>query len=180
DEIEEALTRARLAFLSEQPVNWCPELGTVLASEEVTSEGRSERGDFPVFKRRMRQWMLRITEYKDRLLDDLALIDWPIGTRLMQVNWIGRSDGAEVEFEGTTVDGQVERITVFTTRPDTLFGATYVVLSPQHPLVGDPLPVWIADYVLMGYGSGAVMAVPGHDTRDFEFAVAHRLPIVAV
>jgi leucyl-tRNA synthetase len=227
DEIEGALTRARLAFLAEQPVNWCPGLGTVLASEEVTSDGRSERGDFPVYKRRMRQWMLRITDYKDRLLDDLALIDWPNGTRLMQVNWIGRSDGAEVEFEGTTVDGARERVTVFTTRPDTLFGATYVVLSPQHPLVdrfatpdhreavaryraeaelgstaergtkrektgvftggyvqhpltGDPLPVWIADYVLMGYGSGAVMAVPGHDTRDFEFAVAHRLPIVAV
>jgi leucyl-tRNA synthetase len=227
DEIEGALTGARLAYLKDQPVNWCPGLGTVLASEEVTSEGRSERGDFPVYKRRLRQWMLRITDYADRLLDDLALIDWPIGTRRMQENWIGRSHGAEIEFEGATVDGQRERITVFTTRPDTLFGATYVVLSPQHPLVdrfaaadrreavaryraeaelgstaergtrrektgvftgghvthpltGAALPVWIADYVLMGYGSGAVMAVPGHDTRDFEFAVAHGLPIVAV
>ncbi|HSR98999.1 MAG TPA: class I tRNA ligase family protein [Kofleriaceae bacterium] len=227
DEIEDALTHARLAFLSEQPVNWCPGLGTVLASEEVTSEGKSERGDFPVYKRRMRQWMLRITEYKDRLLDDLGLIDWPTGTRLMQVNWINRSLGAEVEFEGTLADGQREKIVVFTTRPDTLFGATYVVLSPEHPLTerfttpehrdavvryraeaelgstaergtkrektgvftggfvkhpltGEPLPVWVADYVLMGYGSGAVMAVPAHDTRDFEFAVAHDLPIVAV
>src|SRR5262249_20100232 len=125
DEIEPALTRGRLAYLQDQPVNWCPGLGTVLASEEVTSEGRSERGDFPVYKRRLRQWMLRITAYSDRLLADLDMLDWPIGTRRMQENWIGRSDGAEIDFEGTTADGQREQITVFTTRPDTLFGATY-------------------------------------------------------
>jgi leucyl-tRNA synthetase len=226
-DIEPAVTHARLAYLQDQPVNWCPGLGTVLASEEVTSEGRSERGDFPVYRRRMRQWMLRITAYADRLLDDLAVIDWPTGTRRMQENWIGRSRGAEIEFAGATADGEPVRITVFTTRPDTVFGATYVVLSPdhpltarfttparrgdverycaeaalgataergskrdktgvfsgsyvEHPLTGAALPVWIADYVLMSYGSGAVMAVPAHDTRDFAFAVAHGLPMAAV
>jgi len=225
--LEEAVSKARLAYLEEFPVNWCPELGTVLANEEVTNDGRSERGDYPVYKRNMRQWVLRITAYAERLLGDLSLLDWPTGTARAQQNWIGRSRGADVVFRGTTTDGEDVPIEVFTTRPDTLFGATYVVLSPQHPLVerfttegqkaavddyvrnaetgstaergikrdktgvftgsyvnhpltGSKLPLWVADYVLMGYGSGAVMAVPAHDTRDFEFAQAMSLPIVAV
>lgn len=231
----------RLAYVSETPVNWCPGLGTVLANEEVTSDGRSERGNFPVFQRTLRQWNMRITAYADRLADDLSLIDWPEKVTAMQRNWIGRSEGAHVHFEVTDVD---EPLTVFTTRPDTLFGATYVVLAPEHPLVdaivagsdgswddevpqdwrggaaspaeavaayrreaaaktaverqadagrktgvftggyalnpvnGESLPVFIADYVLMGYGTGAIMAVPGGDTRDFAFAEAFGLPIV--
>ncbi len=220
-----AVDGQRLAYLAEVPVNWCPALGTVLANEEVTSEGRSERGNFPVYRRPLRQWMLRITAYAERLLADLDGVDWPEPVKLMQRNWIGRSTGAHVDFP---VDGTDAVITVFTTRPDTLFGATYMVLSPEHPLVdrlttpdrraevdayraaaagrteierqaeakvktgaftgahavnpasGERIPIWIADYVLMGYGTGAIMAVPGHDGRDFDFARAFGLPIVAV
>ena len=208
----------RLAYIKESPVNWCPGLGTVLANEEVTADGRSERGNFPVFKRNLRQWQMRITAYSDRLLDDLDGLDWPEPVKLMQRNWIGRSHGASVIFDaaGTPIE-------VFTTRPDTLFGATYMVLSPEHPLVdaltttaqsdavaayraqaagksdierqesrektgvftgahatnpvnGAAIPVYVADYVLMGYGTGAIMAVPGHDERDWEFAQAFDLP----
>jgi len=228
----------RLAYASDAPVNWCPGLGTVLANEEVTADGRSERGNFPVFKAKLRQWNMRITAYADRLLDDLDELDWPEAIKLQQRNWIGRSEGARVDFP---IDG--ERITVFTTRPDTLFGATYMVLAPEHPLVekftpaawpegthevwtgghatpaeavgayraqaasksdverqaeakdktgvfigayatnpvnGERVPVFIADYVLMGYGTGAIMAVPAHDTRDFEFARAFELPVRCV
>ena len=234
----------RLAYLDEAPVNWCPALGTVLANEEVTADGRSERGNHPVFRRPLTQWMLRITAYADRLLADLDLLDWPESIKLMQRNWIGRSVGAEVAFpveEHTDVE-----IDVFTTRPDTLFGATYMVLAPEHPLVdvivpdqwpqdspfewrgtfgldkfpaeavasyrefaaqkselerqaegrektgvftgafaknptnGWNVPVFIADYVLMGYGTGAIMAVPAHDQRDFEFADEFDLPVVGV
>ncbi|MFC9804399.1 leucine--tRNA ligase [Streptomyces griseoaurantiacus] len=234
----DVLGRYRLAYASDAPVNWCPGLGTVLANEEVTAEGRSERGNFPVFKSKLRQWNMRITAYADRLLDDLDELDWPEAIKLQQRNWIGRSEGARVDFP---IDG--ERITVFTTRPDTLFGATYMVLAPEHPLVekftpaawpegthevwtgghatpaeavaayraqaasksdverqaeakdktgvfigayatnpvnGERVPVFIADYVLMGYGTGAIMAVPAHDTRDFAFARAFELPIRCV
>ena len=212
----------RLAYLSNAPVNWCPGLGTILANEEVTAEGRSDIGNYPVFKRNMRQWMMRITSYADRLLDDLDRLDWPEPIKLMQRNWIGRSDGARVSFP--TSAGDIE---VFTTRPDTLFGATFMVLSPEHPLVdalttsdqrtkvaayqaeaaakadnerqddsqkktgvftgamatnpvtGADIPIYIADYVLMGYGTGAIMAVPSGDQRDFTFARAYDLPIVA-
>ena len=212
----------RLAYLSNAPVNWCPGLGTILANEEVTAEGRSDIGNYPVFKRNMRQWMMRITSYADRLLDDLDRLDWPEPIKLMQRNWIGRSDGARVSF--STSAGDIE---VFTTRPDTLFGATFMVLSPEHPLVdalttadqrtqvaayqaeaaakadnerqddsqkktgvftgamatnpvtGTDIPIYIADYVLMGYGTGAIMAVPSGDQRDFTFARAYNLPIVA-
>ena len=212
----------RLAYLSNAPVNWCPGLGTILANEEVTAEGRSDIGNYPVFKRNMRQWMMRITSYADRLLDDLDRLDWPEPIKLMQRNWIGRSDGARVSF--ATSAGDIE---VFTTRPDTLFGATFMVLSPEHPLVdalttsdqrtqvatyqaeaaakadnerqddsqkktgvftgamatnpvtGTDIPIYIADYVLMGYGTGAIMAVPSGDQRDFAFARAYNLPIVA-
>ena len=212
----------RLAYLSNAPVNWCPGLGTILANEEVTAEGRSDIGNYPVFKRNMRQWMMRITSYADRLLDDLDRLDWPEPIKLMQRNWIGRSDGARVSF--STSVGDIE---VFTTRPDTLFGATFMVLSPEHPLVdalttadqraqvaayqaeaaakadnerqddsqkktgvftgamatnpvtGADIPIYIADYVLMGYGTGAIMAVPSGDQRDFAFARAYNLPIVA-
>jgi len=215
----------RLAYLDEVAVNWCPALGTVLANEEVTNEGRSERGNHPVFRRPLRQWMMRITKYADRLEKDLALVNWPEPIKLMQRNWIGRSEGAEVDFE---VVGKDETIRVYTTRPDTLFGATYMVLAPEHELVdvvttdeqraavqayvekarnksdldrtadtkvktgvftggyainpvnNQPIPIWIADYVLMGYGTGAIMAVPAHDTRDFEFAKQFKLPMVAV
>ncbi|MAE64890.1 MAG: leucine--tRNA ligase [Phycisphaeraceae bacterium] len=230
DEREQAdvLDGLRLAFRDEVPVNWCPALGTVLANEEVTNDGRSERGNHPVEKRPLRQWMLRITAYCDRLLADLALVDWPEPIRIMQRNWIGRSRGAMVDF---VLEGTDEVIQVFTTRPDTLFGATYMVLAPEHPLVGrittdaqradveayqrqaearsdvdrmaetdgaasktgvftgahavNPtngasIPVWIADYVLMGYGTGAIMAVPAHDQRDFEFAAKFDLPMRAV
>ncbi|MFJ6069343.1 leucine--tRNA ligase [Streptomyces sp. NPDC093065] len=231
----DVLGEYRLAYASDAPVNWCPGLGTVLANEEVTADGRSERGNFPVFKSKLRQWNMRITAYADRLLDDLDQLDWPEAIKLQQRNWIGRSEGARVDFP---VDG--ERITVFTTRPDTLFGATYMVLAPEHPLVekftpdawpegtrdawtgghatpteavaayraqaasksdverqaeakdktgvfigayatnpvnGEQVPVFIADYVLMGYGTGAIMAVPAGDQRDFEFARAFELPV---
>jgi len=210
----------RLAYLSEAPVNWCPGLGTVLANEEVTADGRSERGNFPVFRRSLRQWMMRITAYADRLIDDLDRLDWPEKVKSMQRNWIGRSHGARVRF--AVGDRDVE---VFTTRPDTLFGATYLVLAPEHPLVdaiatpehadaiaayrrevsrkseldrqenkdktgvftgaravnpvnGAEIPVYVADYVLMGYGTGAIMAVPGQDQRDWDFAKAFDLPII--
>ena len=210
----------RLAYIKDSPVNWCPGLGTVLANEEVTADGRSERGNFPVFKRNLRQWQMRITAYADRLVDDLDGLDWPEPVKHMQRNWIGRSHGAEVDFASSAGD-----IRVFTTRPDTLFGATFMVLSPEHPLVdaltsagqaeavaayraaaaakseverqeshdktgvftgstatnpvnGEQVPVFVADYVLMGYGTGAIMAVPSGDQRDFEFAQAHDLPIV--
>jgi leucyl-tRNA synthetase len=210
-----------LAYVAEVPVNWCPELGTVLANEEVV-DGVSEVGGFPVVRRPMRQWVLKITAYADRLLDDLALVDWPASTLEMQKNWIGRSIGADVEF---AIAGLNAKLRIFTTRPDTLFGATYMVMAPEHPLVdavvapgrraeveayraaaarksdlqrqelskektgvstgghcvnpvnGEKIPIWIADYVLMGYGTGAIMAVPGHDQRDWEFARAFELPI---
>ena len=213
----------RLVYLADAPVNWCPGLGTILANEEVTAEGRSDIGNYPVFKRNMRQWTMRITAYADRLLDDLERLDWPESIKLMQRNWIGRSTGARVRFASSA--GEIE---VFTTRPDTLFGATFMVLSPEHPLVdalttksqrsavekyresarklndnerqnddrkktgvdtgatatnpvtGEQIPIWIADYVLMGYGTGAIMAVPSGDERDFEFARAYNLPIVAI
>jgi len=214
----------RLAYVSEAPVNWCPELGTVLANEEVI-DGKSEVGGFPVVRRPMRQWMLRITAYAERLLNDLETIDWSASLKEMQRNWIGRSEGAEVSFQ---VDGAGDRIVVFTTRPDTLFGATYMVLSPEHALVDrlttpeqraavteyktraaaksdlertelakektgvftgayainpvnqQRIPIWIADYVLASYGTGAIMAVPAHDERDLEFAQKFRLPIQKV
>ena len=221
-ERRDVLDNHRLVYLTDAPVNWCPGLGTILANEEVTAEGRSDIGNYPVFKRNMRQWMMRITAYADRLIDDLDRLDWPEPIKLMQRNWIGRSEGARVTFSSPAGD-----IVVFTTRPDTLFGATFMVLSPEHPLVGalttdaqrnavdayvaeaaakadadrqddskektgvftgshavnpvngERIPVWIADYVLMGYGTGAIMAVPSGDTRDFAFARAHGLPVVA-
>ncbi|MFG3341576.1 leucine--tRNA ligase [Glycomyces sp. NPDC048151] len=225
----------RLAYVTEAPVNWCPGLGTVLSNEEVTSEGRSERGNFPVYTRTLKQWMMRITAYADRLLADLDGLDWTESLKSMQRNWIGKSTGAYVDF--ATYAGDIR---VFTTRPDTLFGATYMVLAPEHPLVealtaeswpagvpaawtgghdtpagavaayraqaaaktdverqadakqktgvftggyatnpvnGETVPVFIADYVLAGYGTGAIMAVPAHDERDFAFAKAFDLPI---
>jgi leucyl-tRNA synthetase len=218
------LYKQGLAYQSSVPVNWCPELGTVLANEEVI-DGKSEVGGFPVIRKPMRQWMLRITAYADRLLEDLEEVDWPDSIREMQRNWIGRSIGADIDFR---VAGHDETIRVFTTRPDTLFGATYMVLSPEHPLVdaiatdeqkaavvayraeaankseldrtdlnkdktgvftggyavnpctGNDIPVWVADYVLMSYGTGAIMSVPGHDERDWEFAVKYDLPIIEV
>ena len=226
----------RLAYLNEAPVNWCPGLGTVLSNEEVTADGRSERGNFPVFRRPLKQWMMRITAYADRLLTDLDRLEWTDSLKQMQRNWIGRSTGARIGFSCAQ-----EQVEVFTTRPDTLFGATYMVLAPEHPLVdtltadawpdgtdprwtggaatpreavsayqrqasrrsemdrqaegrdktgvwlgvtavnpvnGRQLPVFIADYVLTGYGTGAIMAVPGEDTRDWEFAEAFGLPVV--
>ncbi|WP_093800891.1 leucine--tRNA ligase [Streptomyces sp. Wb2n-11] len=234
----DVLSEYRLAYASEAPVNWAPGLGTVLANEEVTADGRSERGNFPVFKAKLRQWNMRITAYSDRLLDDLDGLDWPEAIKLQQRNWIGRSEGARVDFP---VDDHA--ITVFTTRQDTLFGATYMVLAPEHELVerivpaswpegthdvwtgghatpaeavaayraqaasksdverqaeakdktgvftgayavnpvsGEQVPVFIADYVLMGYGTGAIMAVPAHDSRDFAFARAFELPMRCV
>ncbi|ASF10972.1 leucine--tRNA ligase [Nocardia brasiliensis NBRC 14402] len=228
----------RLVYLTDSMVNWCPGLGTVLSNEEVTADGRSERGNFPVFRKRLWQWMMRITAYADRLIDDLDHLDWSDQVKAMQRNWIGRSRGAQVKFD---VAG--EQIEVFTTRPDTLFGATYVVLAPEHELVdkltaaawpagtdprwtnggaanpadavaayrksivaksdlerqenkektgvflgvhavnpanGQAVPVFVADYVLSGYGTGAIMAVPGHDQRDWEFATVLGLPIVEV
>ncbi len=225
-EQREVLARHRLAYIAEVPVNWCPALGTVLANEEVTNDGRSERGNHPVYQRPLKQWMLRITAYARRLEDDLALVDWPQPIKLMQHNWIGRSEGALVEFSLEASDAPA--LSVFTTRPDTLFGATYMVLAPEHPLVdtlttpeqreavtayqakaaartererqaedktktgvftgafavnpvnNERIPVWIADYVLTGYGTGAIMAVPAHDERDFEFAKQFELPIRAV
>jgi leucyl-tRNA synthetase len=211
----------RLAYVSEAPVNWCPKLGTVLANEEVI-DGKSEVGGFPVIRKPMRQWMLRITAYAEKLLADLDTIDWSDSLKEMQRNWIGRSEGAEVEFK---IVGSDEKIPVFTTRPDTLFGATYLVLAPEHRLVdkitttdnvpayraevakksdlertelakektgvfigayainpvnGEKIPIWIADYVLASYGTGAIMAVPAHDERDFEFATKFALPIIEV
>ncbi|GAA1250118.1 leucine--tRNA ligase [Pseudonocardia aurantiaca] len=227
----------RLAYISEAPVNWSPGLGTVLANEEVTADGRSERGNFPVFRRNLKQWMMRITAYADRLVADLDRLDWPDSVKSMQRNWIGRSEGAQVRFPVVGVETPIE---VFTTRPDTLFGATYMVLAPEHPLVdaitpeqwpagvdtrrsggaatpreavaayrdaasrkseldrqenrektgvftgayatnpvnGEQIPVFVADYVLMGYGTGAIMAVPAQDQRDWDFATAFGLPIV--
>jgi leucyl-tRNA synthetase len=210
-----------LAYVAEVPVNWCPALGTVLANEEIV-DGRSEIGGFEVIRKPMRQWVLKITAYADRLLEDLKLVDWPASTLEMQKNWIGRSVGAEVEFRLVGVNGTIR---IFTTRPDTLFGATYMVLAPEHPLVdvvtvqerraeveayraatarksdlqrqdlekektgvftggyavnpvnGGRLPIWIADYVLMTYGTGAIMAVPAHDQRDWQFARTYSLPI---
>ncbi len=235
----------RLAYEAESPVNWCPELGTVLADEEVIN-GRSERGDYPVERIPLRQWMLRITAYADRLVEDLEPLEWPESIKEMQKNWVGRSEGAEVDFfigtsrtdydkwisdrlkSGLPDDPGPNAIRIYTTRPDTLFGATYMVLAPEHPLVdkltadscrrevdayqkvaaatseedriagrgeksgvftgsfainpvtGEPIPIWIADYVLISYGTGAIMAVPGHDQRDFEFARKFKLPIRAV
>lgn len=231
----EIIDTHRLVYFSEAPVNWCPGLGTVLSNEEVTADGRSERGNFPVFRRNLRQWMMRITAYADRLVDDLDLLDWPEKVKSMQRNWIGRSHGARVSFESGD-----QKIEVFTTRPDTLFGATYLVVAPEHPLVdeltaatwpegvdaswtggaatpaeaiaeyraaasrkseldrqenkektgvftgsyavnpadGKEIPVFVADYVLMGYGTGAIMAVPGQDTRDWEFAEKFGLEII--
>ncbi|MED1411885.1 MULTISPECIES: leucine--tRNA ligase [Bacillus] len=213
-----------LAYVDEVPVNWCPALGTVLANEEII-DGKSERGGHPVERRPMRQWMLKITAYGDRLLEDLDELDWPESLKDMQRNWIGRSEGAEVHFN---IDGTDEKFTVFTTRPDTLFGASYCVLAPEHTLVadittaeqkeaveayinsvkmksdlertelakektgvftgayavnpvnGEKLPIWIADYVLATYGTGAVMAVPAHDERDYEFASTFNLPMKEV
>ncbi|WP_158736519.1 leucine--tRNA ligase [Alteribacillus sp. YIM 98480] len=218
------LFKKGLAYMDEVAVNWCPALGTVLANEEVI-DGVSERGGHPVERRPMKQWMLKITEYADRLLEDLEELDWPESVKDMQRNWIGRSEGADVHFG---IEGTDETFTVFTTRPDTLFGATYCVFAPEHELVdkivtaeqkeavetykkevgtksdlertelqkektgvftgayavnpvsGEKLPIWIADYVLVSYGSGAIMAVPGHDERDYEFAKQFDLPIVEV
>ena len=231
----------RLAYVAEVPVNWCPELGTVLANEEVI-DGKSEVGGFPVVRRPMRQWMLRITAYAQRLIDELEPLDWPEGIKLLQRNWIGRSDGAEIAFpvaalcdpgdgdgkQSTAVTDPRYTIRVFTTRPDTLYGATYMVLAPENPLVdrlttneqgpaveaykarvaaksdlertdlakeksgvftgtwainpasGKPIPIWIADYVLMSYGTGAIMGVPAHDERDLEFARKFGLEILEV
>jgi leucyl-tRNA synthetase len=216
----EEIDNLRLAYVAETPVNWSPDLGTVLANEEV-EEWRAK--GHTVERRPLRQWMLRITAYAQRLIDELEGLDWPTGIKLLQTNWIGRSEGAEVDF---TIDG--ESVTVFTTRPDTLFGATYMVLAPEHPLVDqittddqreaveaykvacsgksdlertelakektgvftggyainpvneEKIPVWIADYVMMGYGTGAIMAVPAHDDRDFEFAEKFDIPVIEV
>ena len=213
-----------LAYVDEVAVNWCPALGTVLANEEVI-DGLSERGGHPVERRPMRQWVLRITEYADRLLEDLNELDWPESLKDMQRNWIGKSEGAELEFK---IDGTEHSFRAFTTRPDTIFGATYAVLAPEHKLVhdittdeqreavetyidkvktksdlertdlakdksgvftgayainpvsGEKMPLWIADYVLATYGTGAIMAVPAHDERDYEFAKQFELPIVEV
>lgn len=227
----------RLAYIAEAPVNWCPGLGTVLSNEEITADNKSEIGNYPVFRRNLRQWMMRITAYGDRLIEDLDRLDWPESIKSMQRNWIGRSTGARVSF---AIEGSDEGIEVYTTRPDTLFGATYVVLAPEHPLVpvltaaqwpagtpdiwtggsadpaaavqgyrdtagkksdlerqenkektgvftgtyavnpvtGTSIPVFVADYVLMGYGTGAIMAVPGEDTRDWDFAKAYGLPYI--
>jgi leucyl-tRNA synthetase len=235
-EQEEIINSHRLVYLSEAPVNWCPGLGTVLANEEVTADGRSDRGNFPVFRKNLKQWMMRITAYADRLNDDLDRLDWPDKVKTMQRNWIGRSRGARVSFAIGEHPAEV-----FTTRPDTLFGATYLVLAPEHPLAeqiaparwpdsvtderwtnglatpaeaiaayrraasmrseldrqdnkdktgvftgayatnpvnGATIPVFLADYVLMGYGTGAIMAVPGQDQRDWDFATAFGLPII--
>ncbi len=220
----EDVDSVRLAYVAEVPVNWCPALGTVLANEEVVN-GKSEVGGHEVERRPMRQWMLRITAYAERLISELDGLDWPESIKLLQRNWIGKSEGAEVEF-GTELHGC--SIRVFTTRPDTLFGASYLVLAPEHPLVdrlvvegqreavaayrvrcgaksdlertdlakektgvwtgafavnpvnGARVPIWVADYVLMGYGTGAIMAVPAHDSRDLEFATAFGLPVVQV
>ena len=214
----------RLAYVADVPVNWCPELGTVLANEEVV-DGKSEVGGFPVVRRPMRQWTLRITAYAERLLNELEGLDWPEGIKLLQRNWIGKSEGAEIDFK---IDNSDERVRVFTTRPDTLYGGTFLVLAPEHSLVdlivteeqwpavreyrertarksdleradlskdktgvftgayainpatNQKIPIWIADYVLVGYGTGAIGGVPAHDERDLEFARKFDLPIVIV
>lgn len=224
EEQQKTLLNYRLAYLANSMVNWCPELGTVLANEEV-KDGLSERGGYPVFRVNMRQWFLRITAYADRLLNDLEGIDWTEALKEQQRNWIGRSEGASIVFE---VQGHNDKIEVFSTRPDTIYGATFMVLAPEHelvpaitseaqkaevekyidyagkrserdrmsevktvtgcftgayatnPMTGQPIPIWIADYVLAGYGTGAVMAVPGHDSRDYAFAKQFGLPIVQV
>ena len=217
---DEFIDSKRLAYLGEYTVNWCPKLGTVLANEEVI-DGRSERGSHPVVRRSMRQWMFRITAYADRLLYDLEGLNWPESTLRMQQDWIGKSEGADIDF---SINGSDETIRVYTTRPDTLFGATFMVLAPEHPFVesikapdvqvyveearnrsdiermadskgktgvdtgmlainpanGTKIPIWIADYVLMGYGHGAIMAVPAHDDRDHAFATEHAIQIVDV
>lgn len=212
-----------LAYQTEAPVNWCPALRTVLANDEVI-DGKSERGGHPVIRKPMKQWMLKITDYAERLLNDLDLVDWPERTKEGQRNWIGKSEGAEIHFK---LEHSSETLEVFTTRPDTLFGVTFMVLAPEHPLAEQiasrdqlakvqeykraiaskseidrkantektgvftgafaihpftdkPIPIWLSDYVLMDYGSGAIMAVPGHDSRDFAFAEAFNLPIVRV
>jgi leucyl-tRNA synthetase len=217
------LFKRGLAYQTEKPVNWCPALGTVLANEEVI-DGKSERGSHPVIRLPLRQWMLRITAYADRLADDLAMVEWPDSTKTMQEEWIGRSEGAEVKFPLADGNGELE---IFTTRPDTLFGVTFMVIAPEHPyverltthgqkaaveayahqainrsdldrkaakektgvftggyvinpLTGAKVPVWVADYVMMGYGTGAIMAVPGHDQRDFEFARKFGIPVLQV
>ncbi len=230
DQQRQTVDRQRLAYMDEVPVNWCPMLGTVLANEEVTSEGRSERGDYPVYRRPLRQWMLRITRYCERLIQDLDAVDWPESIKTMQRNWVGRSVGAEVVFKlADPGPGDSDTLRIFTTRPDTLLGATYMVLAPEHPWVrrlvadrpqrdavlryvaqaarrselertaqakdktgvatgafavnpvsGEPIPIWVADYVLLGYGTGAIMAVPAHDLRDCEFALQFDLPIRTV
>jgi leucyl-tRNA synthetase len=214
----------RLAYVAEVPVNWCPDLGTVLANEEVI-DGKSEVGGFPVVRRPMRQWMLRITAFADRLLHELEGLDWPAGIKLLQRNWIGKSEGADIDFK---IDKHEQKIRVFTTRPDTLYGGTFLVLAPEHPLIDlivtkeqwpaireyrektarkseleraeltkektgvftgahainpaneQKIPIWIADYVLLGYGTGAIGGVPAHDERDLEFAKKFDLPIVVV
>ncbi|KAK9133283.1 hypothetical protein Scep_012811 [Stephania cephalantha] len=220
------LLKRGLAYQAEVPVNWCPALGTVLANEEVVN-GVSERGGHPVVRKPMRQWMLKITAYADRLLEDLDELDWPESIKEMQKNWIGRSEGAELDFHILDHDGQEAdvKLTVYTTRPDTIFGATYLVVAPEHSLVpslvseaqkkcveeyvelasrksdlertelqkektgifsgsyarnpanGEAIPIWIADYVLGSYGTGAIMAVPAHDSRDYDFAVKYDIPI---
>ena len=217
------LFKKNLAYQKEVPVNWCPALKTILANEEVI-DGKSERGDYPVVRKPMKQWMLKITDYAERLLSDLNKLDWPERTKEGQRNWIGRSHGTQIFFSLEDYD---EKLEVFTTRPDTLFGVTFMVLSPEHPLVGKitspekkkevleyqkqstgkseldrragtektgvftgthvihpftekTIPIWIADYVLMDYGTGAIMAVPGHDERDFDFAGKFNLPIIRV
>lgn len=236
----DVLNDFRLAYISKSPVNWCPGLGTVLANEEVTAEGRSERGNYPVFQRHLRQWSMRITAYAHRLVEDLDTIEWPDKVKLMQRNWIGESHGASVHFTVACPDGCSRDLTVYTTRPDTLFGTTFTVVSPDHPLLehipeawqddvpeswkggyadlqqglaqyreaahrktakdrledagkktglftglyatnpitGAKLPVFTADYVLMDYGTGAIMAVPGGDQRDYDFATSFGLPVI--
>ena len=238
-EQQDILNDFRLAYISKSPVNWCPGLGTVLANEEVTAEGKSERGNFPVFQRELRQWSMRITKYGHRLIEDLDGIDWPEKVKLMQRNWIGESHGASVHFTVATADGSKD-MEIYTTRPDTLFGTTFAVVSPEHhllenvpaewpadvpedwkggfatpveavkayrlaaeaktakdrvdeggektglftglyatnPITGAKLPLFTADYVLMDYGTGAIMAVPGGDQRDYDFAVKFGLPVI--
>ena len=221
------LLKYRLAFLEATMVNWCPELGTVLANEEV-KEGVSERGGYPVVRQKMQQWSLRMTAYADRLLADLEALDWPVSVKEMQRNWIGKSTGASVSFLATSPQDQAYTLEVFTTRPDTIFGVTYLALAPEHPhvqalttskqqnevanyveqaqkrserdrqadvrrvtgvftgtytkhpLTGQPLPIWVADYVLAGYGTGAVMGVPAHDSRDHAFAQQFGLAVIPV
>ena len=225
--IFEQMYKKGLAYEAEVAVNWSPDLGTVVANEEVI-DGKTERGGFPVYRKPMRQWMLKITAYAQRLIDDLDLVDWPENIKEMQRNWIGRSEGAEINFDVVGTDGQKYSFPVFTTRPDTLFGASYIVMAPEHDLVdqittpeqqaavaaykeeishksdlertdlakdktgvftgayvmnpanGEKLPIWISDYVLVSYGTGAIMAVPAHDSRDYEFAQKFNLPIKPV